>query len=47
MELDEIRSTAMENLEDVRNRQERIEEMEQDRDALLERELRPLDTQSS
>ena len=37
MELDEIRSTAMENLEDVRNRQERIEEMEQDRDALLER----------
>ena len=37
LELDEIRSTAMENLEDVRNRQERIEEMEQDRDALLER----------
>ena len=37
LELDEIRSTAVENLEDIRNRQERIEEMEQDRDALLER----------
>ena len=37
MELDEIRSTAMENLEDIRNHQERIEEMERDRDALLER----------
>jgi hypothetical protein len=37
LELDEIRTTAMENLEDIRNRQERIEEMEQDRDAFLER----------
>ena len=36
MKLDEICSTAIEKLEDIRNRQERIEEMDQDRAALLE-----------
>ena len=35
-ELEEIRITAVEKLEATRNYQERIEEMEQDRDALLE-----------
>ena len=34
--LEEIRTTAVEKLEAIRNYQERIEEMEQDRDALLE-----------
>jgi DNA polymerase/3'-5' exonuclease PolX len=35
-ELEEIRATAVGKLEAIRNYQERIEEMEQDRDALLE-----------
>jgi hypothetical protein len=35
-ELEEIRTFAVERLEAIRNRQERIEEMEKDRDALLE-----------
>jgi len=35
-ELEEVRATAVERLEAIRNYQERIEEMEQDRDALLE-----------
>jgi hypothetical protein len=33
---EEIRTTAVEKLEAIRNYQERIEEMKQDRDALLE-----------
>ncbi len=35
-DLEEIRTTAIEKLEAIRNYQERIEEMENDRDALLE-----------
>jgi hypothetical protein len=35
-ELEEIRTTAVERLEAIRDYQGRIEEMEQDRDALLE-----------
>ena len=35
-DLEEIRTTAVEKLEAIRNYQERIEEMEKDRDALLE-----------
>jgi hypothetical protein len=35
-ELEEIRATAVGKLEAIRNYQERIEEMEKDRDALLE-----------
>ncbi len=35
-DLEEIRATAIEKLEAIRNYQERIEEMEKDRDALLE-----------
>ncbi len=35
-ELEEIRTIAVERLEAIRNRQERIEEMEKDCDALLE-----------
>ena len=35
-ELEEIRTTAVEKLEAIRNYQERIEEMEKNRDALLE-----------
>jgi hypothetical protein len=35
-ELEEIRNTAMDRLEAIRNYQECIEEMEKDRDALLE-----------
>ena len=35
-DLEEIRTTAVEKLEAIRNYQERTEEMEQDRDALLE-----------
>jgi uncharacterized membrane protein YccC len=35
-ELEEVHATAVERLEAIRNYQERIEEMEQDRDALLE-----------
>ena len=35
-DLEEIRTTAIEKLEAIRNYQERIEEMEKDRDALLE-----------
>jgi uncharacterized membrane protein YccC len=35
-DLEEIRTTAVGKLEAIRNYQERIEEMEQDRDALLE-----------
>ncbi len=34
--LEEIRTTAVENLEAIRNRQEWIEEMERDRDTLLD-----------
>jgi hypothetical protein len=35
-DLEEIRTTAVGKLEAIRNYQERIEEMEKDRDALLE-----------
>ena len=35
-DLEEIRTTAIKQLEAIRNYQERIEEMEQDRDTLLE-----------